>query len=342
MSKASSLNILILSCLNESTGNATTANRISAELNNGHNVTLLDAHKTDLKTLKKLVIDKKIDVALGLHALHAGPCLHALNIPYALIMGGTDIYQNMHPDQIKEMHNAVLGAGKVIAFGEENLHKAYKMWPEISGRGICIAQAVSVEGVDRNFQIRDQLGLSKSTKLAILPAGIRQIKDPFFLMQACHKLHLSDQNFHLCIAGPIIEPEFAQEPLHQIQSLSGVHYINGLPRPQMLAAMEQSDIVLNTSISEGMSSAILESMALHTPVIARANEGNLSIIKHQHTGFIFTEVDEAISLIKMVFESDKLMQEVDANCQKFLSKHHSVLEESRLYNEVINDLLRDK
>ncbi len=340
MSKRSRLNILVLACLNESTGNATTAYRISSGLKNNHNVTLIDAHKTNLKMLKKLVIDNKIDVALGLHALHSGPCLYALNIPYALIMGGTDIYLNMQPEQIKQMNKAVLDAGKIIAFGEENLNKAYKMWPEISGRGVCIHQAVCVEDIDRSFQIREQLGLPKSAKLAILPAGIRPVKDPFLLIEACQELHLNNTDFHLCIAGPILDPKFAQQPLEHINSLSGVHYINCLQRPQMLAAIEQADVSLNTSISEGMSSSILESMALNTPAIARANEGNLSIVKHNHTGFIFTEVNEAIDLIKMVLESEKLVKEIDENCQQFLNKNHSVLEESRLYSGVINELVQ--
>ncbi len=342
MPKRSGLNILILSCLNESTGNATTAHRISSGLNNSHNVILIDVLKTDLKTLKKIIIDEKIDAAIGLHALHSGPYLHALNIPYALIMGGTDMYHHLEHEKVEKMSKALQNAGTVIAFSEENLLKTDVLCPGTSTKGVCIHQAVSVEDIDRSFQIRDQLGLSKSTKLAILPAGIRPVKDPFFLIQACHKLHLSDNDFHLYIAGPILDPEFAQEPLEQIKSLSGVHYINGLPRPQMLAAIEQADVVLNTSISEGMSSAILESMALHTPVIARANEGNISIIQHNQTGFIFTEVDEAISLIKMVFESAKLIAEIDANCQKFLSKHHSVLEESRLYSEVLDGLVKNK
>ncbi len=342
MNKKSSFKILVLSSLLESTGNATTAYRISSELRDTHDITLVNINTTDIKTLKKIVIDKKIDAAIGLHALLAGPLLHALNIPYALILGGTDLYQKTDHHLFKEMVKAVLGASKIIAFGEENLHKAYNLWPEITEKGICIAQAVSVKEIDKHFLIRDQLALPKSAQLAILPAGMRKVKDPFFLVQACHELHLIDNNFHLCLVGPILDHEFAQAPLNRIQLLAGIHHIHELPRPQILAAIQQANITLNSSLSEGMSSAILESMALHTPVVARANDGNLSIVKHEHTGFIYTEANEAINLIKMILKSDKLIQKIDANCQHFIKERHCISKESALYNKVITSLMKDK
>ena len=39
------------------------------------------------------------------------------------------------------------------------------------------------------------------------------------------------------------------------------------------------DLVLNLSISEGMSSSLVEAMTLGVPLLARANPGNMVLLK---------------------------------------------------------------
>ena len=336
------MNILILSALDESTGNATTARRIAAHLSAAHEVTVINVHETDLPSLKERVKELRIEAAIGLHALLAGPWLHALKIPYALIMGGTDLYQNLHELQVKLMVRSVLAASEVIAFGDENLQQAFSLWPEIKGRGRCIAQAVDISEIDRSFNIRKKLGLSDDSKLAILPAGIRAIKDPFHLAEAFHQFNLANPNVHMCIVGPILETEFAQENLAIIKDFPGVHHIAGLPRPHMLAAIEQADLLLNSSHSEGMSSAILEAMTLKTPVVARVNDGNVSIVEHKVRGYLYTEASEALNYVSILLNSPDERAHLQKGCEDYLLKRHSIEKEFNEYNDVLLKLARSK
>jgi glycosyltransferase involved in cell wall biosynthesis len=72
-------------------------------------------------------------------------------------------------------------------------------------------------------------------------------------------------------------------------------YHPAVPRPLLLAWIAQADVLLNTSESEGMSNAIMEAMALGTPVVARRHAGNLSLIKEGETGLAFSTPLEAMA-----------------------------------------------
>ncbi len=333
------INILFLSPLLEGAGNYTTAHRIYNEIKKSHNVILVDTYKTEIKDLELIIKQNDFDIAIGLHALHAGKLLINIKLPYALIMGGTDMYQHFGTENFEIMLKAIQMAKKVVAFSEENLIKTNKLCPGVLEKGVCIPQSIAVNDINNDFNIRVFLDLPQTTKLVLLPAGIRAVKDPFMLVDAFSKLHQSNTDFHLCIIGQILEPDFAKKHLEKIKSISGIQYINKLPRPKVLSAIQQADIVLNTSISEGMSSAILEAMALHTTVVARSNDGNESIIEHGKTGFIFNTASEAIELIKFILTDNKVLKEIDTNCQIYLDKNHSAKIEKSLYNKVIMELV---
>jgi glycosyltransferase involved in cell wall biosynthesis len=61
--------------------------------------------------------------------------------------------------------------------------------------------------------------------------------------------------------------------------------------------------VLNLSISEGMSSSLVEAMSLGVPLLVRGNEGNKSIIKDLVTGYIFNDEKEFYEKYKLVWEN---------------------------------------
>src|SRR5262245_36684075 len=134
------MNVLILAALTEATGNTTTARRLAGHIGRVHNVFLVNANDLSFPDLKTLVEREKIEVCIGLHALLAGPLLRALKLPYVLILGGTDLYQEMHALYKKQMSQAVMNAGEIIAFSEENLSQARQLWPGLPTRGVCLPQ----------------------------------------------------------------------------------------------------------------------------------------------------------------------------------------------------------
>ena len=79
-----------------------------------------------------------------------------------------------------------------------------------------------------------------------------------------------------------------------------VRYVGALPRAQLHEAMRLAAMVLNTSESEGQCNSLLEAMLAGTPVVARANPGNTSLLVapgtvHQRYGLLGTTPDELVS-----------------------------------------------
>lgn len=327
--------LLIIAALTAASGNATTARRLASHLSRRHRVHLIDANQTSLAELKTLVEREQIEACLGLHALLSGPYLHALGLPYALILGGTDLYQQMHPLHQVQMARAVRSAKTIIAFSQQNLHQAGQRWEGISERSVCLPQAVDVSEMDRSFDLHQRLGIDPLCRVVLLPAGIRHIKDPLHLAGAFSLLHQQDPQVVFGIVGPVLEPDFALDVIDTIRKLRGVHYVDGLPRPQMLGAMARASVVLNTSLAEGMSGTILEAMALGVPVVARHNDGNDSLLSHGETGYLYNEPQEAVTYVQELLARPERGVAMAAACKLRLQERHSIEQEFQSYQAIL-------
>lgn len=145
------------------------------------------------------------------------------------------------------------------------------------------------------------------------------MKDPFFLAGSFERWHRARPDVHLVIVGSLVDPEYqpmarryanprwdaatahdngvqpctaeplsagisstplAASPPPATSSYTGVTWCDSLAEAtEFLPSLRCASALVNTSLSEGMSGAILESMALGVPVLARRNEGNCAIIR---------------------------------------------------------------
>jgi glycosyltransferase involved in cell wall biosynthesis len=68
----------------------------------------------------------------------------------------------------------------------------------------------------------------------------------------------------------------------------GVSWVDSLPYSAgLLPSVRCASALLNSSLSEGQSGAIMEAMAMGVPVIVRENEGNGSLVTHGINGIMF-------------------------------------------------------
>ncbi len=331
------MNVLVLAALTEATGNAITSRRIANLLSAEHRVTLLDSVGASAGSVKEVVAREGIEVAVGVHALLAGPFLRGLDIPYLLVFGGTDLYEPMHALQQKQMARAVSGAARLLAFSPENCARAEWMWPEIRGRIELMAQAVEVPA-EESYSLRDALGLVPEDFLFLLPTGIRRVKDPLHLVEAFSAWHREDPRMHLAVVGALLEPDYVEHALPLLRDAPGVRYVPPLPRPQMLAAIAEADVTLNTSLSEGMCGVVLEAMLLGTPMIARRNAGNQSVIVHGHTGLLYDEPSEMIEWARALTLSADLRHRIARTARARIQTAHSPARERETYLRLVDEL----
>lgn len=97
---------------------------------------------------------------------------------------------------------------------------------------------------------------------------------------------------------------------HKIEKLSksksNIHFYGYMPKEETIPLIRGSDVLIQPSLMEGISSTILESMACKTPVIASKVGGNLELIENKKNGILTSPTDnEKILENLIILLSDK-------------------------------------
>ena len=90
--------MLILTSLREGTGNAITAARLAERIPAAY-CSLLDINALpDAEALREHVCECQIGLVLGIHAYRAGRLLVGCGVPFAIVLGGTDMNVMLHDE----------------------------------------------------------------------------------------------------------------------------------------------------------------------------------------------------------------------------------------------------
>ena len=267
-------------------------------------------------------------LVLGVHAYRSGKLLLGCGVPYIIVLGGTDVNIDLHERAKGEVIRRVIAeAAAVVAFNEELKTALLALIPEARSKVFLIPQAVELappELVDeteddaarRRERLRAALDVTTDEQLLLLPAGVRPVKDVLWAVEAISQWHASDPRICLRIVGPVLDAKYAQTVEATLAALAAapataraVRYVGALPRAQLHEAMRLAAMVLNTSESEGQCNSLLEAMLAGTPVVARANPGNTSLLVapgtvHQRYGLLGTTPAELVSQAQRLLASD--------------------------------------
>ena len=120
------------------------------------------------------------------------------------------------------------------------------------------------------------------------------------------------------------------------QNSDWVQYLGHIPHEEMGALYKQSDVVLNTSYSEGQPSAILEAMSLGVPPIVSNNNGNQSIVIHEETGLIYQSETEFAKYAQALIRNPQLRKNLGKQGKLYVNHHHSLTQEVHKLLSVYN------
>jgi glycosyltransferase involved in cell wall biosynthesis len=132
---------------------------------------------------------------------------------------------------------------------------------------------------------REELGVSPGEKLMCTVARLEPSKGHRFLIHALAVLqarHIDDQ-IRLAIIGGGSEEDSIRQLIRSL-SLSDRVVLLGI-REDVSEIIAASDLFVLPSLNEGLSQALLEAMALSTPVIATNVGGTPDIVAPGHTGW---------------------------------------------------------
>jgi glycosyltransferase involved in cell wall biosynthesis len=108
--------------------------------------------------------------------------------------------------------------------------------------------------------------------------------------------------------------------------------------------LEQCDCFVLPSLSEGMSNALLEAMALGLPCIATDIAGNNNLIQHQRNGWLVSPNDDKAlaEAIVALATNEGLRQRLGQEALKTVQDNYSLHSVAQQYADLYADLLRNK
>uniref|UniRef100_A0A8C2RID1 Glycosyltransferase 1 domain-containing protein 1 n=1 Tax=Capra hircus TaxID=9925 RepID=A0A8C2RID1_CAPHI len=329
----------------------------------GHVCILKDAFDFESPSeISSFIKAENLEAAVALHLYRGGRLLQGNGIPFGIIFGGTDLNEDVNQgDKNKVMGKVLEEARFAVAFTESMKETAQRQWKarQISLTVICPVHAqphakdkiyVQSQGIatvpNTAFNWNTFLQCSEINQSAdnlhvfLLICGLRQVKDPLYLVDAFSEWHQEEANVYMVIVGPEVDPVFTREVKAKVKRSPGVRLIREMAQEDLHAVMKNCFALVNSSVSEGMSAAILEAMDLEVPVLARNIPGNAAVVKHEVTGLLFSDPQEFVQLAKRLVSDPALEKKIVANGKEYVRKYHSWQEERQTYRQLVRTLER--
>ena len=269
------------------TGNAVTAERWRRGLEQkGRSVAVFATEgKTPLDLLRE--IHRFCPEVIHIHHAYRVASLfldpHAasrtLNFPIVVSPAGTDIHLDLLAEEKREIVLRIFGLARAIVVQNEAMGEAIReIRPNLMDRIHDVPKSILWFGSDP-YDLRSIAGCQPGDILFFLPAGIRPVKGNLEALRAMKEVYRQRPNLRVVFSGPILDEGYGasfQEELRENRVFA--RWIPQIFPSAMRSAYGSADLVLNTSMAEGLSNVLLEAMAAGRPILASdipANRGLL-------------------------------------------------------------------
>ncbi|XP_034025648.1 glycosyltransferase 1 domain-containing protein 1 [Thalassophryne amazonica] len=342
------MKLLFLACLGPQTGNHTTAERIRSHIESaGHICELMDAaeFQSPAEVASLVSQNPPFEGALAIHLFKAGRLLLDTSVPFGVIFGGTDINEDVKVEQKRVvMEQVLLKARFAVAFTDKIKEEAEIFLLSNCSKIYVQPQGIHTE-VTKTFCWTDFLrssGVSREDvdelHVFLLVCGLRRVKDPLYLVQIFTEWHNENPLNVLVIIGPKMDPVLTLEVEAVVEQTAGVFLAPERSQQELHAAMKKCSAVVNSSLSEGMSAAILEAMDLGVPVVARDIPGNAAVVHHEVTGLLYSTPQEFVHQSQRLLSDPELREKLVRNGKIYVEKHHSPKRERETYLKLVDIL----
>lgn len=136
-----------------------------------------------------------------------------------------------------------------------------------------------------------------SGEAALMPDGqpflllsvgrLNRVKNHRFLIQACAALRHEGRDFRCWIAGEGPERPALERQIRKLQLEAQVRLLGHIPRHELPHFYRRADLVVLTSLSEGIPVVLMEAMARQKLVLAPAITGIPELVEHARTGYLY-------------------------------------------------------
>ena len=210
-----------------------------------------------------------------------------------------------------------------------------------------ILNGTDTKKFDKEFnieEIKSGLGLKKEEKIVTIVAGLRGVKDHMTLIKAFSIMVRKEKNAKLLIVGTgeedvkkKIKSEIERNQLEEKVILLGL-------RRDIPEILSVTDVSVLSSLSEGTSQTIMESMAAGKPVVATNVGGNPVLVKNGINGYLVPPKNQEMmaEMILKLLKDKKLRDKMGKEGRKMVEEHFNIQRVIRDYESVYKELLKKK
>lgn len=310
---------------------------------NGHKVNVLSSENTFTIPIKGLKNPSfMISAFLKTKFMKGNDIVHAHNLPSALPMKNASgkkvlTLHGIYSKQIDVLHGKTTGnisssyekdaltwADAITVISKE----AYDYYTKSGFKVSLIPNAIDISSLP---QIKERL----YDKQIIFAGRLSKEKGILDLMEVSKKL---PENIHLLILGSGPEEKNVKEVA---KSNSNIHFMGYVEKERTLSLMRGSDVLIQPSLAEGISSTILEAMACKIPIITTNVGGNKELLENNKSGIMLEPnspqkiLEESLELFSNKQRAIELSEEAFKQVQKYDWSHVG-----KLYLRIYESLLR--
>lgn len=265
------------------TGNAITAHRLCEGLRDkGVRVKVVVGAHRDAP-------DFNPDIIHALHALKGGFLARKLaeesKVPLVVTITGTDLNIDLLQHGSKDIIDVLNYAERIITYSLSARNKLISRLPALSERVVVVRPSVDI---GRSTGKTDILPAGFNF---LLPTGIRKVKDPSFAVRPLEELRKEFPSIKLTIVAPVRDDEEWSLFSRAIKGKDWISY-KQVSHEEIPDLYQAADVILNTSISEGLSNVILEAMYLGKTILASDCDGNKAVLSDGVEGLLYKQGDE--------------------------------------------------
>ena len=255
---------------------------------NGHKVDILSSENTFTIPIKGLKNPSfMVSAFLKTKFKKGNDIVHAHNIPAALPMKNASgkkvlTLHGIYSEQVDMLHGKTTGklsgsyekdalnwADAITVISKE----AYDYYTKLGFNVQHIPNAIDISSLPQQTE-------RKYEKQVIFAGRLSREKGILNLLDVAEKL---PQDIHLLILGSGPEEDKVRE---FTKSKSNIHFLGYQSKERTIPLIRGSDVLVQPSLIEGISSTLLEAMACKTSIIATKIGGNKEVLEHNKSGIL--------------------------------------------------------
>jgi len=167
----------------------------------------------------------------------------------------------------------------------------------------------------RDFEKCDQIGMI---------GRLTHQKNPLFFLEVARRIQEIYPNIQFKLLGAGYHDHLKKAALKFIEEnqLNNIQIVSW-GQYQLETFYKELDIFILTSSFEGLPFSLLEAMSYKLPCIATNVDGNKDVIKHGQNGFLANSVEEFVSQLVLLIQSNQLREQLGNSGYCYVKKFHN-------------------